>query len=355
LTHSALTTFSDLVSEAREQIHADALTAGLPDDNVPLREGSSDARAYAEAVSVYLATVISKATVASNTLARWRPGESKTAPAFGRQAIPMVWDYAETNPFAGAGDDFFGIAEGTSKAIEKLPAASKGTAEQANAAQKPIKNEAIVISTDPPYYDNIGYADLSDFSYVWLRPVLRDTYPELFGTLLVPKDEELVATPYRFGGDKSAANRHFETGLAESFAHMRRAVDVHYPLTVYYAFKQAEEENDDDETGGEGYVVSSTGWETMLEGVIRSGFMTHLIQQLDAHGESGSAALLMRMHSDLAAEAKNPAYRLYQICERKGWAEYALEYNALVQSWPGLQEEANRQRRDQPPEQLGLF
>lgn len=408
-----------------------------------------------------------------------------------------------------------------------------------------------MISTDPPYYDNIGYADLSDFFYVWMRRSLRQISPGIFGTLLVPKEPELVATPYRFGGDKNAADQHFEDGLGQTFINMRHIVHPHYPLTVYYAFKQAESQVDDSSENGR--IVSSTGWETMLEAMTHSGFtidgtwpvrterggrtnsldanalassivlvcrprpddapvtsrrefvnalrrelpialkkmqsgsiapvdlaqaaigpgmavysryrqvleadgspltvrtalqlinqeldaflaesegdvdadtrfciawfeqygfregefgvadvlarakntsveglvnarvlvagagkvrlyawqelepgwdpasdrrvtvwesVHHLIERLHTHGESGAAALLLRMSSDLAAEAKALAYRLYQICDRKGWAEVALDYNALVQSWPGVQQQASTLKQSQPPEQLGMF
>ena len=259
-----LTTFSNLVAEVREQIRADAVEYNLPDDDVPLREGGLGAEAYAEAVSVYLATVVSKATVASNSLARWRPGENKTAPAFGRQAIAMVWDFAETNPFAGAGGDFLGIAEGAGRTLEKLPAIQTGSVYQLDAANRLATEDAVILSTDPPYYDNIGYADLSDFSYVWLRPMLRSIYPNEFSTLLVPKDAELVATPYRFHGDKDVANRHFEEGLMQTFSNMRNLIPSSYPLSVYYAFKQSEV------VAEEG--TASTGWETMLNGLVVTGF-----------------------------------------------------------------------------------
>lgn len=126
-----------------------------------------------------------------------------------------------------------------------------------------------IISTDPPYYDNIGYADLSDFFYVWMRRSLQDIFPDLFSTMLVPKSTELVATPYRFDGDKEKAKRFFEEGLKIAFSYMRKAAHPDYPITVYYAFKQAES---DESNGLEGETVASTGWETMLEGLIRSGF-----------------------------------------------------------------------------------
>lgn len=552
----ALTTFSDLVSEAREQVYADALAAGLPDDGVPLREGGSGARAYAEAVSVYLAFAVDRLAEKCNTLSSWQNTADFVRGVFARQAIAMVWDYADVNPFSGStgnfGDALVWVAEVLESNFSNLDSNNIGNSAILQDATRIMPSFDLgLLSTDPPYYDNIGYADLSDFFYVWMRRSLQNTSLDVFGTLLVPKQPELVATPYRFGGDKEAADRHFETGLQQAFARMWRIVHPDFPLTVYYAFKQSESEEDNDGEGGK--TVSSTGWETMLEGLIQAGFMVdgtwpmrterggrtnsleanalassivlvcrprpddapttsrrefvnalrrelppalremqsgniapvdlaqaaigpgmavysrysrvleadgspltvrtalqlinqeldaflaesegdvdadtrfciawfeqfgfkedefgradvlarakntsvdglanagvitagagkvrlyqwhelepgwtpqgdkrvtvwecvhHLIERINTHGESGAAALLMRMHSDLAAEAKNLAYRLYQICDRKGWAEYALEYNALVLSWPRLQELANELKQNQPPEQLGMF
>lgn len=541
----ALTTFSDLVSEAREQIRADAVAAGLPDDDVPLREGGSGARAYAEAVSVYLAFGTSKLSDQYNALCRWKVSKTQVVGLFSRQAIPMVWDFAENNCFSDAAGDYLVALNTIAKALERLNGNHfAGVAEQTNAVRI-VAEQELAVCTDPPYYDNIGYADLSDFFYVWLRRSLASIYPNVFGTLLVPKEPELVATPYRFEGDKEASEGYFEEGLELTFANIRHFASIDYPLTVYYAFKQQEivEEG-----------AASTGWETMLEALINTDFLIdgtwpirtelsnrmlasgtnalassivlvcrprpddapqtsrrefvnalrhelpaalremqsgsiapvdlaqasigpgmaiysrysrvleadgspltvrtalqlinqeldaflaetegdvdvdtrfclnwfeqfgfdeadfgradvlarakntsveglvnagvlvagagkvrlyrwqdlepgwtpaddrritvweavhHLIERLNTHGESGAAALLLRMESDLAAEAKTLAYRLYQVCDRKGWAEYALDYNALVQSWPRLQEVANELRQDQQgPEQQSMF
>ncbi|HEU5453303.1 MAG TPA: DUF1156 domain-containing protein, partial [Terriglobales bacterium] len=257
----ALTTFSDLVGEARALVLADA-------------EGDGT---YADAVATYLAVTVSKVTTFHNWLARWRSGENKSAPAFGRQAIPMVWDSAEVNPFAGAGGDFMGVVDGAVGVIRSLPTqAQHGQAKQLDATAAINGAAHPIISTDPPYYDNIVYSDLSDFFYVWLRRSLKDIHPALFDTLLVPKAAELVATPYRFGGSAEKARQFFEEGLGKAFDCMREAGTPEYPLTVYYAFKQAESENGNGENGRNGNgaeaVSASTGWETMLEGMLRAGF-----------------------------------------------------------------------------------
>lgn len=552
----ALTTFSDLVAEAREQIHADALAAGLPDNNTLLREGGAGARAYAEATSVYLATAIDRLAEKCNSLSSWQNTADKVRGVFARQAMAMVWDFCDVNPFSSStgnfGDALVWIAEVLESNFSNMSRInSNNTVAQQDAAYLPIADRKLLISTDPPYYDNIGYADLSDFFYVWLRPNLQPLYPQIFGTMLVPKKQELIASPYRFNSSKEAAKKHFEGGLFQAFEKIRQVANPDYPLSVYYAFKQSEVTEDQEVANG--HIISSTGWETMLESLIQAGFaltgtwpmrterggrtnsletnalassivlvcrprpedapvtsrrefvnalrrelpkalkdmqsgsiapvdlaqasigpgmavysryrqvleadgspltvrtalqiinqeldaflaesegdvdadtrfcvnwfeqfgfkagefgvadvlarakntsveglakagviesragrvrlhgwdeldpgwtpeddtrvtvwevVHHLIERLDTHGESGAALLLLRLDSELAAEAKNLAYRLYQICDRKGWAEIARNYNALVLSWPGVQESANDIKQNQPPEQLGLL
>jgi len=243
-----LATFTELVSEARAQVVAD---------------GASDG--YADAVTTFLGLSASKLVVFHNSLARWRPGEGKSAPAFGRQAVPMVWDYAEVNPFAGAGGDWEGVIAGSASVLERLPG-GLGVARELDATAAVETGSPSLVCTDPPYYDNIGYADLSDFFYIWLRPSLRSVYPDLFSTLLTPKTQELVATPYRFGGDRRQAERFFEEGLRESFRRMRAVLDARFPLVLFYAFKQVEVDGD-----GPAAMVS-TGWETMLTGLLEAGF-----------------------------------------------------------------------------------
>lgn len=525
----ALITFSDLVPEARQQIYADAVAAGLQDEEMPLRAGGVGTWAYAEAVSVYLTFGISRIANTLCTIARWTPNREQTVTAFARQTLSMTWDYPDVNPFASAAGDIGVSLSSIAEAIEALPGIVQGYSNLVDATELE-SSRAIPISTDPPYYDNIGYADLSDFFYVWLRPNLRAIYPDIFSTVLVPKAPELVADPHRFDGDSSAANKHFESGLMRAFSRMRRIIPLIYPLTVYYAFKQSEL------VAEEG--VASTGWETMLTGLTNAGFsivgtwpmrteasnrmrsfdsnalassivlvcrprpedapMTsrrefvnalrrelpaalremqsgniapvdlaqasigpgmavysrysqvlepngdrltvrtalqlinheldaylaeqegyidadsrfavawfeqfgfqegpfgqadvlarakntsvdglahagvlesgagkvrlyhwseldpgwdpaadrrlttweavhHLVERLNTHGEEGAARLLARLPSDLAAQARQLAYRLYSICERKGWAEHARDYNALVISWGASQEQA---------------
>lgn len=553
----ALTTLSDLVSEAREQVYADALVTGMSDGGVHLRDGGRGAHAYSEAVSVYLALGVSRGTDINNALCRWEISKTQVRNLFGRQAIPMIWDFAENNVFNNAAGDYMTSLESIIRVIERsLGQGNEGWVFQMDAARL-TATDGTVLSTDPPYYDNIGYADLSDFFYVWMRRMLRDIYPDIFGTMLVPKEPELIASPHRHGS-REAANEHFESGLQHTFANIRRFISANYPLTVYYAFKQQDAESSDEDDEGSDSQLSSTGWETMLASVIHSGFSLdgtwpmrtelsnrmvgsgtnalassivlvcrprlddaptisrrqfvdalrrelpaalkdmqsgniapvdlaqasigpgmaiysryskvleadgsalsvraalgiinqeldaylaeqdgdidadtrfavawftqfgfedgdfgqadvlarakntsvagveaasvvrssrgkvrllhwseydpgawdpredrrptvweathHLIERLNSHGEDGAAALLLRMPPDMAAEARSLAYRLYSICERKGWADHARDYNALVISWTEVGEVAVRKRDEQQrgdaTEQLDLF
>ena len=257
----ALTTFSDLVGEARERIRCDAIAAGLPDDDIPLRDGGTGALAYAEAASVYLAFAQSKACNRNSSLCIWESRMDRLVATFGRQALPMVWDSAETNPLAGAGGDLMGTVESVCEVLDKqFDCPASGSVVQAD-AQTQRASAGKFISTDPPYYDNIGYADLSDYFYVWLRRTIRSLYPELFATVAVPKAEELVATPYRHGS-KQAAESFFLDGMTMAMRNLAEMAHPAAPITIYYAFKQAD-------SRGEG--TNSTGWETFLEAVLRSG------------------------------------------------------------------------------------
>jgi putative DNA methylase len=255
-----LTTFSDLVVEARERVLRDACAVGLPLGE-SLNSGGTDAEAYADAVATYLGLCASKMTVFHCSLARWRPDADKTAPAFGRPAIAMVWDFAEAMPFAGAGGDWIGVVDGAAKTLEGLRPVAAGFGDQ-RPAQDVAFAPDMAVSTDPPYYDNIGYSDLSDFFYVWLRRSLRGVYPDLLSTMLVPKAEELVANPHRHDGQDGASD-FFEDGFRRVFARIRETALDDYPMTVYYAFKQTD-------SGEEG--TASTGWETLLDGMIHSGW-----------------------------------------------------------------------------------
>ena len=258
----ALTTFSDLVGEAMERIRQDAAQTELADDGRPLRGGGTQVTAYSEAVGVYLACALSKIANLGSSITSWMNDRGAFRETFARQAIPMVWDFAEANPFAGAGGSLEAALDKGRMAIEAFPARVPSSSTQQDAASK-VSSKRTMISTDPPYYDNIGYADLSDFFYVWLRHSLKPVFPDLFATVATPKVEELVATPYRHGG-KEAAETFFLDGMTEAMRRLSEQTHPGFPVTIYYAFKQSETKGN---TG-----TASTGWETFLDAVIRAGF-----------------------------------------------------------------------------------
>ena len=258
----ALNTFSDLVAEAREHARRDSVAAGMPADGVPLRDGGTGATAYAEAVGVYLAFAISKSANIGSSIATWMSDRGAFRETFARQGIPMVWDYAEANPLAKTGGSLSAALGKIEMALGTFPGPEIGSASQIDAARQ-VLTRTKVVSTDPPYYDNIGYADLSDFFYVWLRHSLRATFPDLFSTLAVPKTEELVATPYRHGS-KERAETFFLDGMTSAMKALCEQAHPAFPVTIYYAFKQSERREDSG--------VASTGWETFLDAVIAAGF-----------------------------------------------------------------------------------
>lgn len=540
----ALTTFIDLIREVREEVYKDSLVS-ISDTN---------ARNYAEAVSVYLTFAVNKGANYWSSLCAWYSSKEIMMSTFGRQALPMVWDFTEANPFSASSGNFLLGVDQATKSLDNAPNSIVGGFATQHNAMDLLSSapKGLAISTDPPYYDSVPYSNLADFFYVWLRPALRDIYPEMLGTVLTPKSEELVAAVYRLG-TKEQANDYFEAGLQRAFNSIK-CTNSPFPISIYYAFKQSEVDIlEDDE-----HVVSSTGWETMLEGLVGNGFHIkgtwpirteqsgglrtygrnslassivlvcrprpenapnssrrafmddlrrelpaalkemqsgniapvdlaqasigpgmaiysryskvleadgtpmsvrtalglinaaldeylaeqdgdidpdtrfavdwftqfgfnegdfgqadvlarakntsvsgveaagvvvsgrgkvrlkhwseydpgawdptqdkrptvweathHLIERLNSHGETGSAMLMQKMPSDMAAEARQLAYRLYSICERKSWADHARDYNALVISWSGIGEEAARLRdaaeQGEATEQRRLF
>lgn len=243
-----LTCFVNLLAEAREKILADS---------------GGDAE-YAAAVTTLLAFAVDRLVESCCSLARWQSTGDFVAGAFARQSLSMMWDFAEVNPFSSSTRNFSDAVEWVAESIERVPAGVPGFASQADAVAATLAPFPALISTDPPYYDNIGYADLSDFFYVWLRRSIGDVWPNLFTTLLTPKANELIASPYRHDGSRTNADTFFENGLGKAFARLRDQAHPEYPLTIYYAFKQAEGDED-------GNNIASTGWDTMLEALIMSG------------------------------------------------------------------------------------
>ncbi len=257
----ALTTFCNLVTSARDKVLKDCISCGMVNDGIGLDEGGNGATAYADAIATYLGLAVGRCANYWSSLTPW--GGNFIVQTFGRQAIPMVWDHAEGNPFSDSTGNWSGALEWIQRVIENaFPASRKSFAAQSD-AQTQTTSLNKVVSTDPPYYDNIGYADLSDFFYIWLRHALKPIYPSLFATLNVPKAEELVASPHRHGGAKKA-EAFFLDGMTKAISRLPTQAHSAFPVTIYYAFKQSET-NSKSET-------SSTGWETFLEALIRAGF-----------------------------------------------------------------------------------
>lgn len=255
---TALSTYSELIAEAVERCQEDATKAGMSVDQKSLESGGTGAFAYSQAVAIYLALAVSKMSDAQSTLCRWKTTMDQSIATFGRQALPMVWDYSEANAFGEMAGDFIVSLKNMMRVLDETRNARIGHAFQAD-AQSQKSTAGKVVSTDPPYYDNIGYADLSDFFYVWLRRSLKSILPGLYATLAVPKSEELVATPFRHG-NKEKAEAFFLDGMKLAMRNLAEQAHQAYPITIYYAFKQSETKND----AG----TSSTGWETFLQAVL---------------------------------------------------------------------------------------
>lgn len=257
----ALATFSGFVQEVRERVKYDSIQAGLISDNKPFDAGGIGATAYADAMALYLAFATDKIADRNSTACAWASLREHARNTFGRQALPIVWDFAESNPFSDSSGNFDGGIKSIANGLESVHSLVAGFSIQA-VAQNQIISASKVISTDPPYFDNVPYADLSDFFYVWLRHSLKPTFPSMFTTLAVPKVEELVAFAYRHK-DKEAAGNFFMDGMTQAMCRLAEQSHSAYPTTIYYAFKQSE-------TASTG--TTSTGWETFLDAVIQAGF-----------------------------------------------------------------------------------
>jgi len=257
----ALSTFSDLLNETRDEIEKDGILGGLPEGSRHLRDGGLGSKAYAEAIIVYLSFAIDKFSDYGNCICGWNSTNQNIRQLFARQAIPMSWDFAEANPF-GKMANFTSFCKSVCGGLSGTYPAAFGSVFQADAASVDFEIPNVVISTDPPYYDNIGYADLSDFFYVWLRQNIKAIYPSLSGTLSVPKMEELVATAHRHGG-RDQAEAFFLDGMTNAITRLAERSSDLFPTTIYYAFKQSEIEQEG---------LSSTGWSTFLAAVMIAGY-----------------------------------------------------------------------------------
>ena len=303
----ALTTLSDLVSEARSKVLEDALAAGIPAGE-RLEDGGVGAEAYADAVATYLALGVSRTADYCNSLCTWHTTGDKVTHLFTRQAIPMTWDYTETNILSNSSGNFLGQLKWVVKAIQRTPAEISGEVRQISATSRDYAD--LVVSTDPPYYDNIGYSDLSDFFYVWLRKSLRTIHPSIVGTMLTPKADELVANPYRHDG-KQGAEKFFIEGFNSVFHRIREDdANPDVPMTVYYAYKQQD-------SGKDG--TSSTGWHTLLDGLIQSGWeitatwpmRSELKNRMLSQGTNALASSILLACRPRPAEARAVARRAF--------------------------------------------
>lgn len=267
----AMTTFSDLIRDVATDINTDALQAGL---------SVNEANDYANSIVTFLALALDRCADFNNSLCRWKPSGQQSMQLFGRQVIPMVWNYCEPNILGEKAVCWKTAVNICADAIETIPirGITIGNAEQIDASGTWNNVNGLLVSTDPPYYDMVGYAVLSDFFYAWLRRTIGDRYPDLFNTIVVPKAQELTASSERFDGNKERAKAHFESGFRKAFTTLRDKMDVRFPLTVYYAFKQSDESIGDDDNGTDGNetsnnrIDSTTGWETLLEALLGSGF-----------------------------------------------------------------------------------
>ena len=300
----AISAMADLVRESQDRVKQDAIVAGLKDDGLPLSGGGNGSHAYADAVALYLGVFLSRLVNLNNALCQWRndPAKEHVGHLFTRQAIPMVWDFAEANPIGPSAGGFDKTFSFIPKVLLFLPVGRHGFAGQADAASQSISNGKL-ISTDPPYYDNVPYADLSDFFYVWLRRSLGPIFPDLFATLAVPKAEELVAFAHLHDG-KAGAEKFFLDGMTRAMHRLAAYAHPAFPVTIYYAFKQSESDS------GKG--TASTGWETFLDAVIRAGFSTsgtwpmrtelgNRMRGMDSNALASSIVLVCRARADDAS------------------------------------------------------
>jgi putative DNA methylase len=305
----ALTTFSDLVQEARLKAIADAQAACMTDDGLGIDAGGTGATAYGDAMAVYLASALGKASDYNSSICSWISGGQTMRNTFGRQAIPMVWDFAESNIIEDMTGSFLSGVDQVCRVLNRFIPNKFGKVVQQDAATQNISINKVV-STDPPYYDNIGYADLSDFFYVWMRRSLRYIYPSLFSTMAVPKAEELVATPYRHGS-KDKAEKFFLDGMTQAMHNLAEQAHPAFPVTIYYAFKQSETKDDS---------TSSTGWETFLEAVVKAGFSidgtwpmrTELSNRMIASGTNALASSVVLVCRKRAIAAETLSRRDFQ-------------------------------------------
>ena len=299
-----LTTFCKTLDDVKEQIIADASRF----DDI----SGAQAKEYSVAIITYLSFLIDQMTNHSSTLCGWNNINNQMKNVFSRQALPMVWDFAECNMFSNSSGSYNNLYERMCKAFGAIDPSVPGSAMQADASvDTGLRN--MLVSTDPPYYDNIGYADLSDYFYVWLRKSLRKYYPDIFSTMLVPKDEELTAVPFRFGGSKEKANKYFEGGMLSTFRNIYKYASDEYPVTIYYAYKQQETV-----LSNAGASKISTGWETILTAIIQAGFSITGTWPMHTERETGLKAYINALASSIVLVCRKRPENA-EVCTRRNF------------------------------------
>jgi len=297
---TALTTFSELLDEIQKRVTAAAIASGVIDDGVRLRDGGSGVTAYADAIVTYLAFVVDKCADYWSTICSWHNTGEKIRNTFGRQAIPMTWDFAETNPFSSSTGNWMAMVDWVQKSVDHLPASGSGEVVQRDARARVREAVGAVVSTDPPYYDSVPYSDISDFFFVWLRRNLADVWPDECATLLTPKAAELVADNKRFGS-RDGAKEHFESGMSQLMTEVAVAHHPEVPSTIYYAYKSSESDGE-------------TGWSTFLQAVLDAGLqvnatwpmrteLANRMRSLGANALASSIILACRPREESAALA----------------------------------------------------
>jgi len=297
---TALTTFSELLDEIQKRVTAAAIASGVIDDGVRLRDGGSGVTAYADAIVTYLAFVVDKCADYWSTICSWHNTGEKIRNTFGRQAIPMTWDFAETNPFSSSTGNWMAMVDWVQKSVDHLPASGSGEVVQRDARARVREAVGAVVSTDPPYYDSVPYSDISDFFFVWLRRNLADVWPDECATLLTPKADELVADNKRFGS-RDGAKEHFESGMSQLMTEVAVAHHPEVPSTIYYAYKSSESDGE-------------TGWSTFLQAVLDAGLqvnatwpmrteLANRMRSLGANALASSIILACRPREESAALA----------------------------------------------------
>jgi putative DNA methylase len=308
----ALTTFSDLIQEARNKVISDARERGMLDDGIGIDAGGIGATAYGDALALYLSFAIDRLADYNSAIASWKPSGEQVMQTYKRQAIPMTWDFPESNILGEKSICWSNAIKYTADNLafsSQLNCLTAGKSLMQDAACQSLSKNKI-ISTDPPYYDNIAYADLSDFFYVWMRRSLQNIFPKVFSTIAVPKAEELVATPYRHGS-KDAAERFFINGMTKAIQNMAKKGHPAFPVSIYYAFKQSETKSDG---------TSSAGWETFLEAVITAGFAivgtwpmrTELSNRMIASGANALASSVVLVCKKRKINAESISRRKFQ-------------------------------------------